>query len=91
MNMYLVVTTYIDVDPFCRLYKTYTAAEEDFWNRIGSYVHDWLIDCTDSCDGGKVSAERAANLFKKCYAEKDTEYISFDDMEIYIEELEVED
>ena len=90
MKMYLVVTTYTDDVPFCRLYKTYTAAIEDFWSRIGSYVYDWLIDCTDSYDGGKVSAERAANLFKKCYAKKDTEYVSFDDRKIYIEELETE-
>lgn len=91
MKMYLVVTTYTDGAPFYRLYKTHATAIKNFWSRIGSYVHDWLIDCADSCDGGKVSAERAANLFKKCYAEKDTEYVSFNDMEIYIEELEVED
>ena len=91
MKMYLVVTTCTDDAPIYRLYKTHTAAIEDFWSRVGSYVHDWLIDCTDFCDGGRVSAEKAANLFEKCYAEKDTEYISFDDMEIYIEELEVED
>lgn len=50
----------------------------------------WLIDCTDSCDGGRVSAEKAENLFDVCYAERNTEYVSFNDMEIYIEELEVE-
>lgn len=32
----------------------------------------------------------AANLFDVCYAERNTEYVSFNDMEIYIEELEVE-
>jgi hypothetical protein len=26
----------------------------------------------------------------RCYAERNTEYVSFNDMEIYIEELEVE-
>ena len=91
MKMYLVVTTCTDDAPIYRLYKTHTAAIEDFWSRVGSYVHDWLIDCTDFCDGGRVSAEKAVKLFEKCYAEKDTEYVSFDDMEIYIEELEVED
>lgn len=90
MKMYLVVTTYIDVDPFCRLYKTYTAAEEDFWNRIGSYVHDWLADYTNSCNRGKISAEKTANLFEKCYAAKHNKYVSFDDRTIYIEELEAE-
>lgn len=30
MKMYLVVTTYTDDAPFCRLYKTHTAAVEDF-------------------------------------------------------------
>ena len=90
MKTYLVVTTYTDDAPLYCLYKTHAAAVEDFWSRIGSYVHDWLIDCTDSCDGGKVSTEKAANIFEKCYAEKDTEYVSFNDMEIYIEELEVE-
>lgn len=90
MKMYLVVTTYSDDAPIYRLYKTHTAAVEDFWSRVGSYVHDWLIDCTDSCDGGRVSAEKAANLFDVCYAERNTEYVSFNDMEIYIEELEAE-
>ena len=90
MKMYLVVTTYIDVDPFCRLYKTYTAAKEDFWNRIGSYVHDWLADYTNSCNRGKISAEKMANLFERCYAAKNNKYVSFDDRKIYIEELETE-
>ena len=90
MKTYLVVTTYTDDAPFCRLYKTHAAAVKDFWSRIGSYVHDWLIDCTDSCDGGRVSAEKAANLFDVCYAERNTEYVSFNDKKIYIEELEVE-
>lgn len=90
MRMYLVVTTYPADDPLCCLYKTHEAAVEDFWSRVGNYVHDWLIDCTDSCDGGRVSAEKAANLFDVCYAERNTEYVSFNDMKIYIEELEVE-
>ena len=90
MRMYLVVTTYTDDAPFYRLYKMHTAAVRDFWSRVGRYVHDWLIDCTDSCDGGRVSAEKAANLFDVRYAERNTEYVSFNDMEIYIEELEVE-
>ena len=91
MKMYLVVTTYTDEAPFYRLHKTRTAAKEDFWSRIGSYVYDWLVDCTDSPDGGRVSTEEAANLIKKCYAEKNAEYINFDGTEIYIEELEAED
>lgn len=90
MKMYLVVTAYADGAPFYHLHKTHTAATEDFWSRVGSYVHDWLCDCTASGEGGKVSKEKAANLFEKCYAEKDSDYVSFDDMEIYIEELEVE-
>lgn len=90
MKMYLVVTTYSDDAPFYRLHKTHTSAAEDFWSRIGSYVHDWLVDCTNSCDGGRVNMEKASNLFQKCYAEKNTDYVSFDDMEIYIEELEAE-
>ena len=90
MRMYPIVTTYTADAPIYRLYKTHTAAVEDFQSRVGSYVHDQLIDCTDSCDGGRVSAEKAANLFDVCYAERNTEYVSFNDMEIYIEELEVE-
>lgn len=52
MRMYLVVTTYTDDAPFYRLYKTHTVAVKDFWSRVGRYVHDWLIDCTDSCVEG---------------------------------------
>lgn len=74
MRMYLIVTTYTAGAPIYRLYKTHTAVVEDFWSRVGSYVHDWLIDCTDSCDGGRVSAEKAANLFDVCYAGRNTEY-----------------
>ena len=73
MRMYLVVTTYTDDAPFCRLYKTHAAAVKDFWGRIGSYVHDWLADYTNSCNRGKVSAEKTANLFEKCYAAKITD------------------
>ena len=73
MRMYLVVTTYTDDAPIYLLYKTHTAVEEDFWNRIGSYVHDWLADYTNSCNRGKVSAEKTANLFEKCYAAKITD------------------
>ena len=91
MRMYLIVTTYTQLKlQSIVFYKTHTAAVEAFWSRVGSYVHDWPIDCTDSCDGGRVSAEKAAKLFDVCYAERNTEYVSFNDMEIYIEELEVE-
>ena len=61
-----------------------------FWNRIGSYVHDWLADYTNSCNRGEISAEKTANLFERCYAAKHNKYVSFDDRTIYIEELEAE-
>ena len=73
MRMYLVVTTYTDDAPIYRLYKMHTAAVEDFWSRVGRYVHDWLADYTNSCNRGKVSAEKTANLFEKCYAAKITD------------------
>ena len=42
MRMYLIVTTYTADAPIYLLYKTHTAVVEDFWSRVGSYVHDWL-------------------------------------------------
>lgn len=91
MEMYLVVTTSTDDAPIYRLHRTHMAAKIDFWSRIGNYIHDWLVDCTDHGDGGKVAFEKAAIIFEQCYAEKNMDYISFEDMEVYIEKLEVED
>ena len=45
MRMYLIVTTYTADAPIYLLYKAHkahTAVVEDFWSRVGSYVHDWL-------------------------------------------------
>lgn len=89
MKMYLVATTFKDDVPIYCLYRTLAEAEADFLGRIGEYIYHSLLDHTVS-GFEKVNVEEISHLFSKCYV-SEGKYIIFDEMEIYIEELEVKD
>ena len=89
MKMYLVVTSCGNDARIYKLYSTRQAALEDFHSRIGCYIYESIYDCYDG-DSNKISFEEVTDIFSKCSIAQDQTYIVFDDIEFYIEELDVD-
>lgn len=89
MKMYLVVIACGNDVPEYKLYSTKQAAFENFHSRIGRYIYESIYDCYDD-DSNKISFEKVTDIFSKCSIVQDQTYIIFDDIEFYIEELDVD-